>query len=82
MGPWASVIVAVAGLNATFLAVMAFRGLIDALDGITARCGECGKTTMLPLPVGAHQCWQCRHSTALVPRLGARNGPRRAPDRA
>ena len=73
MGPWASVIVAVAGVTATFLAVMAFRGLIDALDGLAGRCGECGKTTMLPLPVGVHLCWQCRHPTTHVPHLHVRH---------
>lgn len=67
MGPWASVIVGVAGLTATFLAVMAFRGLVDALEGFTS-CAECGRTAMLPLPVSGHRCWRCRHPHVHVPR--------------
>lgn len=67
MGPWASGIVAVAGVSAIFLAVMAFRGLVDALDGVTA-CAQCGKATMLPLPVSGHRCWRCRHPQVHVPR--------------
>jgi hypothetical protein len=73
MGPWASAIVAVAALTATFFVVMAFRGLIDAIDGLTARCDECGRTALLPLPVGTQHCWQCRHPNAHVPHLRARH---------
>jgi len=46
---------------------MAFRGLVDALDGVTA-CAQCGKATMLPLPVSGHRCWRCRHPQVHVPR--------------
>jgi hypothetical protein len=68
MGPWASAIVAVAAVVATFITVMAFRGLLDALEGLASRCAGCGKTTLLPLPVQPHQCWHCRHPHAHLPR--------------
>jgi hypothetical protein len=73
MGPWASVIVAVAAITAVFLVTMAFRGLINTLDGLAARCGECGKLAMLPLPVGRQRCWHCRHPKAHLPHRAAAN---------
>lgn len=71
MGPWASVIIAVAAMTASFVAVMAFRGLVNALDGLTTRCAECGRTANLPLPVDRHRCWHCRHPKAHLPRRAA-----------
>ena len=67
MGPWASVIVAVSAVVAAFLVVMGFRGLIDAVVGVTARCSECRKAPMLPLPVSCARCWHCRHPRLHLP---------------
>lgn len=64
MGPWASAIVAVAALTAVVIAVLAFRGLIEAIDGVTNRCADCGHLSLWPLPAHRHECWQCRHSSA------------------
>ena len=69
MGPWADVIIAVAGVVATFLAVMAFSGLVQTVDGLTAQCAGCGKTTLLPMPAGRQDCWQCRHPAVHAPHL-------------
>jgi hypothetical protein len=47
--------------------------LINTLDGLAARCGECGKLAMLPLPVGRQRCWHCRHPKAHLPHRAAAN---------
>lgn len=62
MDGWADTIVAVASIAALFFAVMAFRGLIEGLEGFSGRCEECDRTSLLPLPV-AHRCWHCRHQS-------------------
>jgi hypothetical protein len=69
MGPWASVIVGIATLLAVFLAVMSFRGLIDAMDHYSGQCGACGRTTLLPLPLGSHRCWRCHYGRGRVVHL-------------
>ena len=69
MGPWAYAVVSVAAVTATFLAVMAFRGVAEAVDGMSSRCGECGRSAMLPLPTGRHACWHCRHPGVHLPHL-------------
>lgn len=61
MGPWADTIVSVAGVAAAFLAVMAFRGLIEGLEGFSGRCDGCHRVTLFPLPI-SHRCWHCRHA--------------------
>jgi hypothetical protein len=61
MGPWASAIVAIAATLAVFFAVMGFRGLIDAIDHYCDRCGVCGRTTLLPLPLKSQKCWRCHY---------------------
>lgn len=60
-GPWAWTLIGAAALACVFLAVMAFRGLVDSIDGVAERCRDCGRVTMLPLPVRGHECWRCRH---------------------
>jgi hypothetical protein len=69
MGPWASVIVGIAALLGVFFAVMGFRGLIDAIEHHACRCGECGRTTLLPLPLGSDQCWRCHNRRRRVAHL-------------
>lgn len=61
MGPWASAIVGVAAVLVVFFAVMAFRGLMDAIDRYPGPCGACGRTTLLPLPLQSHRCWRCHY---------------------
>ena len=62
-GPWAWTIIGLASLAALFVAVMAFRGLIDSIDGLAERCHRCGRVPLLPLPLRRHACWACRHRT-------------------
>ena len=64
MGPIAIAIVVSAGVLGLFLAVMAWRGLLDDL-GIThvLRCQECQRWPLVPLP-SSHLCWRCRHHRA------------------
>jgi hypothetical protein len=64
MGPWASVIVSVASVGALFIAVMAFRGLMEAVEHATGRCDACGRTPMLPVPLRSHRCWRCHYLPA------------------
>ena len=61
MGPWATVIVVVASCTGTFFAVMGLRGLIEALQGFSAPCARCGRTTMLPLSLRTHECGRCHY---------------------
>jgi hypothetical protein len=68
MGPWASAIVAVSGVVAVFFVVMAFRGLVETLDGFPGRCTGCGRVTSLPVPLGRPQCWRCRHDVLATSR--------------
>jgi hypothetical protein len=60
-GPWAWSLLAIAVFAAGFVAVMAFRGLVDTIDGTAERCSVCGRAGALPLPLLRHQCWRCRH---------------------
>ena len=60
MGPWESVIVAVASLAGAFFTVMGFRGLIDVLDRSSGRCTGCGRVPLLPLSP-THECRRCHH---------------------
>lgn len=62
MGPWADTIVAAASLVAAFLAVMAFRGLMEGIEGFSGRCDGCHRVTFLPPPIN-HRCWRCRHAS-------------------
>jgi hypothetical protein len=61
--------VAIAAVLAVFVAVMGFRGLIDTIDNCSGRCGACGRTTLLPLPLGSHQCWRCHYARRRVMQL-------------
>jgi len=65
MGPWASVVVAVASLAAVFFIVMGFRGLIEAVDHFSGRCGTCARTALLPMPTGRRECWRCHYALLL-----------------
>jgi len=61
MGPWATAIVSVSALLGAVLAVLAFRGLVEAVELADNRCEDCGRLGSWPLPVRAHTCWRCRH---------------------
>lgn len=61
MGPWASAIVAVASFVAFVIAVFAFRGFMETVEGVSNRCEGCGSERRWPLPVVRHECWRCRH---------------------
>lgn len=61
MGPIAIGITVAAGLLGVFLAVMAYRGLIDDLSPrVGESCQTCHRATLLPLPP-VQTCWRCRH---------------------
>jgi hypothetical protein len=60
MGPWASTIVAIASVAALFFAVMAFRGLLEGIEGFSGRCDVCHRTPLLPPPI-SRLCRHCRH---------------------
>jgi hypothetical protein len=60
MDGWADAIVAAASVAAMFFAVMAFRGLLEGLEGFSGRCDGCHRATLLPPPID-HLCWHCRH---------------------
>jgi rRNA maturation endonuclease Nob1 len=62
MGPWATVIVVVAALAATFFAVMAWRGLVECFERYSGHCVGCGRTTLLPLSPQTHECRRCHHA--------------------
>jgi hypothetical protein len=61
MGPIAITIVVCAAVLGLFLALMAWRGLLDDLSVTHAlRCEECQRLPRVPLPA-SHRCWRCRH---------------------
>jgi hypothetical protein len=64
MGPWASAIVAVASCVAFVIAVFAFRGFMETVEGVANRCAGCGREGRWPLPGVRHECWRCRHAAA------------------
>ena len=64
MGPWESVIVVVASCVAFVIAVFAFRGFMETVEGVANRCEGCGSAGWWPLPVVRHQCRRCRHAGA------------------
>ena len=70
MGPWASVIVAVASLAAVFFTVMGFRGLVEVVENFSGRCVSCARTTLLPLPAQRHECWRCHYALLRHPLAG------------
>jgi len=73
MGPWATVIVIVATVVGVFFAVMGLRGLVQVLEGLSACCARCGRMTLLPLPLGSHECRRCHHGVlSLTHPLGGR----------
>jgi len=72
VGPWATVIVTAASVAGVFFTVMAFRGLIEGVEGFSGRCADCHRATMLPLPV-SHRCWQCRHQRLVLRRSAHRH---------
>lgn len=66
MGAWAWAVLAIATIAGIFFTVMAFRGLIEAVDHFAGRCVVCRKVTVLPLPTQSHRCWRCHYRDALV----------------
>jgi hypothetical protein len=71
VGPWASVVVAVAAVAAVFFAVMGYRGLLETMENFSGRCITCARTTVLPLPERSRECWRC-HYALVMQRLTAR----------
>jgi len=69
VGPWESAIIAVAALVAVTVAVLAFRGLVESVEGLGNTCESCGRNSAWPLPVKRHQCFHCRHATYDAGRL-------------
>ena len=61
MGAWAAAIFAVAVVFGVWLLDLAFRGLIEGLEGFSGQCQECGRVPLIPPPVDRYTCWRCRH---------------------
>lgn len=74
MGPVALAVVAAASSLAVFLAVMAFRGLLEDVDPVRGGCRNCHRVPMVPM-AASRKCWRCRHQrfTTVVPTLRHRS---------
>jgi hypothetical protein len=72
MGPWASAVVAVAAAAGVFFVVMGFRGLIEAIEQASGRCAQCGRVSLLPLPLGTRRCLHCHVEAGWVGHVMAR----------
>lgn len=73
MDSWAWAVVAAATALGVFVMVMAFRGLIEAVDKSCSRCAACGRIGTVPLPVTSHVCLHCHVHQLLDGRLSLRH---------
>jgi hypothetical protein len=64
MGPWEAVVVVVSTVAGVFFAVMGCRGLVEVVQSFSGRCADCGRASMLPLPMQSHRCRRCQRGHA------------------